>query len=197
MRRLRISPGYNSTSVSPARSPKSQIDSSSYEGVSTFCLDVGEPKPRADRRAGGWVYRDREFSVFSSVGTLVHFGSSVTTARFWFQCSYTVGEYSSRLVPLLLTQLSQLSFLCYCVVASDFRKIFPKLVFSYFIRIASVSYKSCWIHVLSSEKRGHEVVLMRDKILLMLPSFFRSEALNVVASQKIVSSSYNNWLART
>lgn len=140
MGRLRVSPGYNSTSLSPARSPKSQIDSSSYEGgVFTFCLDVGGPKPRADRRAGGWVCREKEISVFSSVGTL---------------CSFRlVGAYSSGLVPLLLTLFSLLSFLSFYVTASDFRKSFPIFVFHITSVLPQNLNRSCWIHVFSSGKR--------------------------------------------
>jgi hypothetical protein len=109
--------------------PKSQIDSSSCKRVSTFCLDVGGPKPRAERRADGWVCREREFAVFSSVRTVVHFGSSVTTFRFWFQCSYTIGDISV-LVPLLLHRTRCCRF-CVTVTASDCRKSFLKDVFAY------------------------------------------------------------------
>ena len=88
-----------------------------WGGVSTFCLDAGGPKPRADRRAGGSVCREREFSVFSSVGTLVHFGSSVTTARVWFHCSYTVlAAFVSLSLRNSIWLTKEFSEICFCIL---------------------------------------------------------------------------------
>ena len=127
--RMRTSPGYNSTSVSPGRSPKSQIDSSSYEGGLHVLSRCRRAKPRADRRADGRVSVPVE-NPRASVGSEL-------------LCSFRlVDDYSPVIVPMLLhrrwlqlgsgsntpTPCSLHSFLCCYVTESDCRTSFSEVL---------------------------------------------------------------------
>jgi hypothetical protein len=97
-------------------------------GPATFCPCVGGSKPRVDKRAGRptgeWsasgITSRRQFGRNSG-----YVGSSVTTARARFQCSYT-----------------NCCILCYHIMGHDCRTNFRSLFFAYCTRLSSQSYKS-------------------------------------------------------